>query len=79
MRKKMFVEVAANFYTNGVIIPFLIKWKDGTVYEIDRVLEMRKAASLKAGGVGTRYTIWVKGSITYLFYEEPKWFVEAKV
>ncbi len=79
MRKKMFVEVAANFYTNGVIIPFLIKWKDGTVYEIDRVLEMRKAASLKVGGVGTRYTIRVKGSITYLFYEEPKWFVEAKV
>ena len=47
--------------------------------EIDRVLDVRRAASLKAGGMGIRYTVRINGKQSYLFYEEPRWFVEAKV
>ena len=38
-----------------------------------------EACSLKTGGTGIRYTVVVEGRSTYLFYEGPRWFVEAKV
>ncbi|MCI8331486.1 MAG: hypothetical protein HFE78_01470 [Clostridiales bacterium] len=78
MRRKVFVEVIARFDTEGKIIPISILWEDGSVYEIDRITDIRRAASLKAGGMGIRYTVKINGKESYLFYEEPKWFVEAK-
>jgi hypothetical protein len=42
------------------------------------IVDRRRAASLKAGGVGIRYTCLICGGQHYLFYEENyKWFVEA--
>lgn len=78
MARKVFVEVTATFDTEGRIRPISLLWEDGTVYEIDRVLNVRRAASLKAGGMGMRYTVSIGGKQSYLFYEEPRWFVEAK-
>jgi hypothetical protein len=34
--------------------------------------------SLKAGGAGMRFTCIIKNKTVYLFYEEPRWFMEAK-
>ena len=78
MARKVFVEVTATFNTEGRIWPISLLWEDGTVYDIDRVLDVRRAASLKAGGMGIRYTVSIGGKQSYLFYEEPRWFVEAK-
>ena len=39
---------------------------------------MRRAASLKAGGAGTRYTVRIGRSETYLFNEDGRWFVERR-
>lgn len=78
MAKKVFVEVTAKFDTEGKIIPLSLLWEDGTIYEINRVLDVRRAASLKAGGIGIRYTIRIDNKQSYLYFEEPKWFVEAK-
>lgn len=78
MARKVFVEVTARFDAEGKITPLSLLWEDGTVYEIDRVLDIRRAASLKAGGMGIRYTVRINGKQSYLFYEEPRWFVEAK-
>lgn len=78
MARKVFVEVTAKFDTEGRIIPLSLLWEDGTVYEINRVLDVRRAASLKAGGMGIRYTVSIDGRQSYLYFEEPKWFVEAK-
>lgn len=50
---------------------------DGRAFRIDRVLEVRRAASLKAGGVGWRYKCRIQGRERYLFYEDPAWFVET--
>lgn len=58
--------------------PLAIEWEDGHVYEIDRVLDSRRAASTKAGGVGMRYLCRIQNRETHLFYEDPKWFVEGK-
>ena len=56
MARKVYVEVIARFDTDGNITPLSVKWEDGTVYEIDKVIDKRRAASLKAGGIGMRYT-----------------------
>ena len=78
MIRKVYVEVTARFDVEGRITPLCIHWEDGRNYEIDRVLDVRRAASLKAGGQGIRYTVQIKRKTTYLFYESPKWFVEGK-
>ncbi len=74
--KKRYVDVVARFDTDGRIIPVKLLWHDGTVFYVDRVLDIRKAASLKAGGAGIRYTCRINNQETYLFLEETKWFVE---
>lgn len=78
MARKVYVEVTAHFDIDGKMTPLSIVWEDGRVFEIDKVTDMRRAASLKAGGVGERYTCRISGKVTFLFFEGPRWFVEAK-
>ena len=78
MTRKVFVEVTAKFDTEGRLTPVSLTWEDGRVYEIDRILDVRRAASLKAGGMGIRYTVLISGKQSHLFYETPKWIVEGK-
>lgn len=76
MYKKTYVEVTARFDTDGKILPQKILWRDGRVYTVDRVTDVCRAASLKAGGAGIRYTCRIGNHITHLFLEETRWFVE---
>lgn len=73
---KKYVSVIAKFDTDGRVVPLTVLWEDGRKFEIDRILDVRRAASLKAGGVGIRYTVRIGRSETFLFYEDDKWFVE---
>lgn len=77
MSRKVYVEVAAVFTPEGKIMPHQIRWEDGTLFTVDRVTDIRRAAALKAGGCGLRYTIRIGGRQTYLFLDEDRWFVEA--
>ena len=77
MSRKVYVEVAAVFSPEGQILPRQIRWEDGTLFTVDRVVDIRRAAALKAGGCGLRYTIRIGGRQTYLFLDEDRWFVEA--
>lgn len=78
-RKKKYVEVISDTSEEGVVTPLVIVWDTGVRYTIDRVLDRRQAHSLKTGGTGMRYTVRVQGTTTHLWYEDPRWFVEAKV
>lgn len=74
---KVYVDVIAEFTTDGILTPKSFRWIDGVVYEIQRVRDIRRAASLKAGGVGMRYTCVVNGRDSYLYYEDNNlWFME---
>lgn len=74
---KIYVDVTAVFSKDGIITPKSFVWEDGRVYEIQRIKDVRRAASLKAGGVGQRYTCVVDGREVYLFYEDNNmWFME---
>ena len=76
---KIYVDVTAIFSKEGQLRPISIVWQDGHVYEIQRVKDIRRAASLKAGGVGTRYTCIIDGKESHIFYEDNnKWFVEGR-
>ena len=76
--RRRYVEVTAEFSPEGKVTPLSITWEDGRVFEIDRVEGARRAASLKAGGTGIRYTIMVRGRRTFLYFEGPAWFVEER-
>ena len=77
-REKRYVKVTSVTDEDGRITPVSVTWEDGRVYEIDRVLDRRRAASLKVGGTGVRYLVSIGGVKTYLFHEDPRWYVEAK-
>ena len=72
---KHYAEVKAIFDTEGNITPVSINFEEGE-FEIDRIVDIRPAASLKSGGAGIRYTCYIEGKQTYLFLEDTKWFFE---
>jgi hypothetical protein len=87
MDAKVYVQVIADFSADGVMLPSVLIWENGEKYLIDRVVDIRQAAARKAGGQGDRYTIEVRGQISYLFFERVpqltgnvigRWFVERK-
>ncbi len=84
---KVYVDVVAAFDKTGNVKPLELVWEDGEKYEIDRILDVRQAAAMKAGSQGERFTIRVKGKDSYLFFERNtgaggnnvgRWFVERK-
>lgn len=87
MTIKVYVPVSADFDADGRLIPTSLTWEDGTVYTIDRILDIRQAPALKAGGQGDRYTVVINGGQSYLFFERNasmtgnnlgRWFVERR-
>ncbi|MBO4748967.1 MAG: hypothetical protein J5546_01480 [Lachnospiraceae bacterium] len=76
---KVYVDVRAVFTKDGRLRPTSIIWKDGTEYEIQAIKDVRRAASLRAGGAGLRYTCVIAGRESHLYYEDNNlWFVEEK-
>lgn len=84
---KVYVAVIASFSEDGKLDPKQLRWEDGREYSIEKVLDVRPAAALKAGGQGDRYTVQIKGHQSYLFLERSanisgtnlgRWFVERK-
>ena len=61
---------------SGNAIPTSIVWEDGRIFEIDKILDMRKAASLKAGGLGIRYICRICGKPVVLFNDDGLWLME---
>lgn len=84
---KVYVAVKVDFRDDGIMLPREITWEDGTKYEVDRVLDIRQAPAMKAGGQGDRYTVKIRGKQSYLFFERNtqkygnnigRWFVERR-
>jgi len=74
---KMYVKIIAEHNLEGKARPLSLKWSDGRVFDIDRIIDIRQAASLKAGGQGVRYTCRICGKEVYLFCDEGRWFLET--
>ena len=74
-RRKRYVEVEATFLEDGRIVPRAVIWHDGRRFPVRAVLGVRRCTSLKVGGEGGRYDVLVGHAHTFLFHEEPRWFV----
>ena len=78
MAHRVYVRVIVEFDEAGGVCPLSVAWEDGRRFEVDKVLDVRRAAATRAGGQGMRYTCRIKGKETYLFNDDGRWFVEAK-
>ena len=83
--QRVYVDIQVDYSKDGTMMPAAIKWEDGHRYEIDRVLDVRRAASA-AGSMGVRYTVRIMGQERRLFFEDtysetgkPRWFVESAI
>lgn len=74
--RKTYVEVTAHIDVDGHITPLEIIWRDGRIFPIDEVREVIRRASQRVGGFGLRYSVMVHGHEKYLYYENPRWFIE---
>jgi hypothetical protein len=76
--RKVYVAVTEDRTADGLVLPRSFVWENGVRYDIDRVIDVRRAASLKAGGVGVRYTVKIRGRERYMFLEDNdgRWFLE---
>ena len=84
IRQRIYIELRVRFREDGNMTPVQIKWEDGRVFKIDRILDVRRAASA-AGSMGIRYTVKIMGRTRRLFFEDAysdtgrsRWFVESQ-
>ena len=75
---KKYVDMIVRYTEGGQIIPLAVRWSPDQLYEIDRGLDVQRAASRKAGGAGIRYTCRIKGRERFIWLEEDRWFVDVK-
>lgn len=74
---KKYVSVIVEVDELGNKKPMAIIYED-KIYNVDRVLDVKSAVSMKVGGIGERYSIRINGQETYVFCERGRWFVESK-
>lgn len=67
--RKAYVRVNLDVDEEGTIIPMLIRWKDGRVFQIEQLKYKCRASSNKVGGGGIRYTVMIRGKESFLFHE----------
>lgn len=78
-RVKRYVAVTARVDEDGHVRPLSVQWYDGGTYPVDEVLSVRRASSRRVGGDGICYTVRIGRTVTSLYYEDPRWFVEEIV
>ena len=76
--RRVYVKVVVQIDEAGGVRPLSVAWENGRTFEVDRLLDVRRAASTKVGGQGIRYTCRIRGHETYLFEDNGRWFVEAR-
>lgn len=76
--KKEYISVTARFDKDKGILPVSIQW-EGVEIPVDKVEDVRNAASMRVGGFGVRYTVRIQNKSRLLWLEEDKWFVEKRI
>ena len=73
---KIELNIIVQHLPDGKAIPKTIIWEDGRKFAIDKVLDIRKAAATKCGGIGIRYICRICGKEVVIFDEDGIWFLE---
>lgn len=73
---KRYIDVVTMINKSGELTPLMLVWDNGVKYKIDKVVEVRNAAS-QVGGCGILYRCQVGGVERNLFFERNRWFIES--
>ena len=73
---KIELNIIVQHLPDGQSVPRTIIWEDGRKFNIDKILDKRKAAALKCGGIGTRYICKICNKEVAIFDEDGYWFLE---
>lgn len=72
-KQKTPVEVTIKVKTNGKMLPMFVKWKNGSIYEIEKIIDIKPKGMHKA-----IYKVMINGKITKLYFNEDIWLVDSK-
>ena len=72
---KQKVAVVVLHTKSGELVPLFVVWDNMVKYQIDKIINKQKAASLKSGGFGIRYTVRIQNQYRSLCYEYSGWFI----
>ena len=73
--KKVTVQVDSEQMVSGEIVPIRITWRDGRVWNIDRVIH--SCASPDGEYEGIRYTVFICSAERYIYRAGHAWYVMA--
>lgn len=75
---QIYVNVIAKFDKDGTITPITLEWKNGVLYDVERVRTLGECPSRRMGGQGVRFMVQIDGSQAILSFEDPCWFIGRK-
>lgn len=61
----------------GALEPLAVMWAPGVTYELTKVASSESWACTGTGR-GRRYTVWIGGHMTYLYWDTRRWYVREK-
>jgi len=67
---------------DGKTLPVALKWDDGSIYKIDKIISIKNKPPENVGGIVTKqYTVKIAGKFKIKYYEKYKniWFLEIRV
>lgn len=70
---KVPVAIVLECKADGKMIPKFLKWKNGCIYKIDEVLDIKPK-----GANRFFYKVMINGKKTNLYYDNHIWLVDAK-
>ena len=70
---KILIAVRLKGSTDGNMFPLCIKWQNGCIYEIERIIDIKPR-----GPYSVIYKVMINGKQRCLYYENKKWLVESK-
>jgi len=75
---KTIVGVIAKHDMQGKVTPLKVIWPDSRQFSVDRIIDVRMAGAMKAGGHGTCYICRIHGKEVNLFFDSlnRQWFIE---
>lgn len=72
---KLYVNVIAKFDKEGMITPMILEWRDGLLYDVEKVVAISECPSKRHGGQGAHYKVQIGTKQAILSFEDPCWFI----
>ena len=74
----VYVNVFAKFDKDGNVTPVWVEWVDGTIYEVNRIMETTVYKDRVPGKEIVSYFVQIGQKKTRLSYDKKRWSVEKR-